>query len=331
MVTIREVAEKAGVSVATVSYVLNDARRVRPETRRRVLFAARELGYLPNTAARSLALGRSSVVGLVLSDIGNPFFPEIAKVFQDAASLAGMEAIVVNTNSESQRTRGLLERLAGLQAPGAAFMTSQVDPAMKAAISERNIAAVYLDYGEPGAKSSTIAVKYEMGMREAIAHLKELGHYEIGLIGGPAHGAAAQRRKFAFLEGVDANGMKGRVIDSDFSVQGGYFSCSKMLASYGCTAVIAANDLMAIGALHAAYDRNIGVPAQLSIIGFDDIAFAQFTQPALTTVAVPRAAIGRLAFESLWSLMTRPGESGRIYEIPTNLVVRQTTGPAPSR
>lgn len=327
MVTIREVAEKAGVSAATVSYVLNEVRKVRPETQRRVLLAAKELGYFPNNAARSLAVGRSSVVGLVVPDLGNPFFPEIAKAFQESANLAGMEALVMNTNYDAQRTRGLLERLVGMQAPGAAFLTSQVDPAMKNAIAGRDIAAVYLDYGGPGPKNSSIAVKYEQGMFEAIAHLKELRHRDIGLIGGPANGAAAQRRKFAFLKGVDESGMEGRVIDSDFSVQGGYFSCSKMLASYGCTAVIAANDLMAIGALHAAYDRKIAVPAQLSIIGFDDITFAQFTQPALTTVAVPRAAIGRLAFESLSSLMSKSGEGGQVYEIPTALVVRQTTGP----
>lgn len=326
MVTIREVAEKAGVSVATVSYVLNEARKVRPETQRRVLLAAKELGYFPNNAARSLAVGRSSVIGLVVPDLGNPFFPEIAKAFQEAANLAGMEALVMNTNYDAQRTRGLLERLIGMQAPGAAFLTSQVDPAMKKAMFEHDIAAVCLDYGDPGPKNSTIAVNYRQGMLEAIAHLKELGHTSIALIGGPTHGAAAQRRKFAFLDGVDTNGMDGRFIDSDFSVQGGYFSCSKILASYGCTAVIAANDLMAIGALHAAYDRKVAVPAQLSVVGFDDITFAQFTQPALTTVAVPRADIGRLAFESLWSLMTKNGEGGHVYDIPTKLVVRQTTG-----
>src|SRR5207302_4208660 len=116
-----------------------------------------------------------------------------------------------------------------------------------------------------------------------------------------------QRRKSAFLEGIEANGLAGRTVDSDFSVHGGYHSCSQLLASYDCTAVIAANDLMAIGALHLASDRQIAVPARLSIIGFDDITFAQFTQPALTTVAVPRAGIGRVAFDSLSALMKTPG------------------------
>ena len=328
MVTIREVAKKAGVSVATVSYALNEARRLRPETTQRVLKAARELGYFPNNAARSLAVGRSSVIGLVVPDIGNPFFPEIATAFQAAANLSGFEALIVNTNADAQRTRSIFERLVSIQAPGAAFLTSQVEPAMKRELAGRNIAAVYLDYDEPGPMISSLAVNYRKGMLEAMVHLRELGHRKLGLIGGPAHGAAAQRRKLAFLEGLGANGLEGRVIDSDFTVQGGYFGCSKMLAAYDCTAIIAANDLMAIGALHAAYDRHIAVPQQLSIVGFDDITFAQFTQPPLTTVAAPRPEIGRLAFETLWALMTKRDAAGQTFEIPTSLVVRATTGPA---
>jgi LacI family transcriptional regulator len=327
MATIKEVAEKAGVSVATVSYVLNDVRKVRPETEQRVLWAAKELGYFPNTAARSLVVGRSSLVGLVVPDIGNPFFPEVTKSFQETANAAGMEAIVMNTNYDVHRTRSLVERLLSLQVPGAAFLTSQVDPAVKEMLAKRNISAVYMDYAPPGSRISTIAVDYRQGMFEAVEHLVELGHTRIGLIGGPASGVSAQRRKAAFLEGAARAGIETRVIDSDFSVQGGYYSCARLLGGFHATAVIAANDLMAIGALHCAYDRQIAVPADLSVIGFDDITFAQFTQPALTTVAAPRAEIGRLAFESLWALITNPNQTGYEYHVKTSLVIRQTTAP----
>jgi len=304
---------------------LNDVRKVRPETQRRVRVAARQLGYSPNSAARSLAAGRSSTLGLVVPDIGNPFFPEIIRAFQESAGRSGFETVVMNTDYDAQRTRSVIERLASLQVPGAAFFTTQVDTSVKDAIAERNVAAVYMDFARPTRCISNIEVNYRQGMLEAIAHLRELGHRRIGLIGGPAHGAAAQRRKLAFLEGIETGGLDGRTIDSDFSVQGGYFSCSQLLDGYDCTAVITANDLMAIGALHLAYDRQIAVPGSLSIIGFDDITFAQFTQPALTTVAVPRAQIGKVAFDSLATLMRTPGIPGEIYEIPTHLVVRQTT------
>jgi LacI family transcriptional regulator len=328
MATIREVAEKAGVSVATVSYVLNEARKVRPETEQRVLAAVKALGYSPNTAARSLVVGRSTIVGLIVPDIGNPFFPEITKTFQDAAGLSGMDTIVMNTNYDAQRTRNAVARLVSLQVPGAAFLTSQVDPSIREALAERGICAVYLDHGAGGPRISNVAIDYRHGILAAAEHLLQLGHRRIGFIGGPAHGASARQRKTAFLEGAaGAPDADVRVVDSDFSIQGGYFSCSKLLNSFAATAVIAANDLMAIGALHCAYDRQIPVPSDLSIVGFDDISFAQFTQPALTTVAVPRAEIGRLAFQSLGALIADSAQTGREYEVKTSLVIRQTTAP----
>ena len=324
----KEVAERAGVSVATVSYVLNDTRKVRPETERRVLSAAKDLGYSPNTAARSLVMGRSSMVGLIVPDIGNPFFPEITKSFQDAARLSGLETIVMNTNYDLQRTRDTVDRLVSLQVPGAAFLTSQVDPAIRLALSAKGICAVYLDHGVAGPHISGIAIDYAHGIQAAVAHLLELGHRRIGFIGGPANGAAAKLRKFAFLDCASSRtDIEVRVVDSDFSVQGGYFSCSKLLNDFPATAVMAANDMMAIGAMHCAYDRKIAVPSEISIVGFDDITFAQFTQPALTTVAVPRQDIGRLAFQSLWSLVSDSSRAGMEYEVKTGLVVRQTTAP----
>jgi LacI family transcriptional regulator len=327
MATIKEVARRAGVSIATVSYVINDLRKVSAETERRVRMAAKELGYSPNRAARSLVAGRSSFVGLVVPDICNPFFPEIMKAFQEEANLCGLESIVMNTSYDAQRTRDLVQRLASLQVGGAAFLTSQVDAAVKEELARREIPAVYLDFGAPAPAIGTIAVNYRQGMLQAVDHLVQLGHRRVALIGGPSHGAGAQKRKAAFLEGAAAADLDAHVTDSDFSVQGGYFSCSKLLTAAQPTAVIAANDLMAIGAMHCAFDRQVRVPDDLSVIGFDDITFAQYTQPALTTVAVPRAEIAKLAFQTLRSLMADPKAPGPTCEVGTALVVRQTTAP----
>lgn len=328
MATIKDVAEKAGVSSATVSYVLNEARKLRPETEQRVLRAARELGYQPNTAARSLAAGASTIVGLVVPDILNPFFPEIAKTFQAEAAVYGMETVTMDGNNDLQRTHHLVERLLGLQAPAVAFLTSQVDAPVKELLARKGICAAYLGFGPPGPKASNISIEQRYGLQEAVDHLAGLGHRKVGFIGGPADGIFAYRRKAIFLECAATAGMETRVFDSDFTVQGGYFACSRILGGFDATAIFAANDLMAIGALHFAYDRQISVPAALSLVGFDNITFAQFTQPALTTVAVPGAEIGRLAFQSLWSLMR--DTPGADYEVKTGLVIRQTTGPAPT-
>jgi DNA-binding LacI/PurR family transcriptional regulator len=331
MATIKQVAERAGVSVATVSYVLNDTHKVRPATERRVLLAAKELGYSPNSAARSLVMGRSSLVGLIVPDLSNPFFPEITKAFQDSASLAGMETIVINTDYDVQRTRSTVNRLLSLQVPGAAFLTSQVEPSVRGALAEKGICAVYLDHGVAGPHTSNVAIDYSHGICEAVEYLLQLGHKRIGFIGGHVHGVSARQRKVAFLDRITGlSGIDVEVIDSDFSVQGGYFACSRLLNGFDATAIMAANDLMAIGALHCAYDRQIAVPAKLSIVGFDDITFAQFTQPALTTIAAPREEIGRLAFQSLSALITSPNQPGGEYAVKTALVKRQTTGLAPA-
>jgi LacI family transcriptional regulator len=327
MATIRQVAERAGVSVATVSYVLNEVRKVRPETEQRVLLAAKELGYSPNAAARSLVVGRSSILGLIVPDIQNPFFPEITKSFQEAASASNLETIVMNTNYDVQRLRNVVDRLVSLQVPGAAFLTSQIDDSVKEALAKKNIAAVYLDHEVARERASTISIDYDDGIRQAVEHLAGLGHRRIGYIGGTESGASAKLRKHAFLDAATAAEVESRTVDSDFTVQGGYYSCSKVLTGFDATAVMTANDLMAIGALHYAYDRQIAVPSELSVVGFDDITFAQFTQPALTTVAVPRAEIGLHAFRALWCMISERGEGGNRYEVKTHLIVRQTTAP----
>jgi DNA-binding LacI/PurR family transcriptional regulator len=324
MATLKEVAVKAGVSAATVSYVLNDSRKVRPETEQRVLWAAKELGYQPNSTARSLAVGHSSIFGLIVPDISNPFFPEVTKAFQLEAALYGMETMVMDGNKEPQRTRSMVDRLLGLQVPGILFLTTQVDTSLKEYLANKGICAAYLGFGAAGPKISNITLEQHEGIRQAVHHLTELGHRRVGFIGGPTDGVFAQRRKAAFLDAASAADIETRVFDSDLTVQGGYFGCSRLLAGFDATAIMAGNDLMAIGALHYAYDRQIAVPAALSVIGYDDITFSQFTQPALTTVSVPRADIGRLAVQALWH-MVDSGGPGVEHVVKTKLVVRQTT------
>ena len=236
-------------------------------------------GLHPNTAARSLAVGRSSILGLIVADMSNPFFPEITKSFQLEAGLYGLETLVMDGNKDPQRTRNMVERLLGLQVPGIAFLTSQVDAPVKEFVAKKGICAVL-----PGVRIGRSQDR-EYRDRTAAGHYGSgkspggLGHCKVGFIGGPADGEFALRRKAVFLEAASAAGLETRVFDSDFTVQGGYFGCSRVLGGFDATAIMAANDLMAIGALHYAYDRQIAVPAELSVIGFDNIDFAQFTQP----------------------------------------------------
>ncbi|MCC7235076.1 MAG: LacI family DNA-binding transcriptional regulator [Bryobacterales bacterium] len=329
-VSIKDVAARAGVSTATVSHVLNQTRNTKPATRQRVLEAVAELGYSQNLSARNLAVGRSSLLGLILSDIRNPFFPEITSAFQDQALLHHMEALVLNTNYDTQRTLDSVKRLVGLQVPGVAVVTSQVDPSISAMLQERKIAAVYLDLGRVDRYISNITVQYEQGIAEALEHLASLGHRRIGFLGGPAHLPSSGRRKQAFLDSARQLGIEPcGPVTSDFTVKGGYYACSKLLSSSRPTAIVGGNDLTAIGALHCAFDRGLRVPDELSVVGFDDITFAEYTQPALTTVLIPRLDIGRTAFQALWHMISSGDSEGREYPVATRLIVRQSTAPAP--
>ena len=324
-VSIKDVARKAGVSTATVSHVLNGTRPASHETRNRVLAVVKELGYSQNQAARNLARGRSSFLGLIVSDVRNPFFPEITAAFQDQALAHDMDALVLNTNYDPHRTLNSVSRLIGLQVPGVAILTSQIDPGIANILAERNIAAVYLDLGRVGPQISNLILEYESGIIEAIEYLTRLGHRKIAYIGGPPQLPSAERRKKAFTGTASRLGLDAtHVVDADFTVRGGYVAAAQLLESDLPTAIVAGNDLIAIGVLHCAYDRGIPVPDDLSVIGFDDIVFAEYTQPALTTVTVPRREIGQTAFEALWAMMSDPTSSGREFRISTRLTIRQS-------
>jgi DNA-binding LacI/PurR family transcriptional regulator len=331
-VSIKDVAARAAVSIATVSHVLNGTRVTRPRTRDRVLAAVRELGYSQNQAARNLARGTSSILGLIISDVRNPFFPEITAAFQDQALAHEMDAIMLNTNYDAQRTLHSVRRLLGLQVPGVAIFTSQIEPSVVDILAERRVAAVYLDLGKVSHAVSNIVVDYESGIAQALEHLTSLGHSRIGYIGGPPKLLSIHRRKQAFIDNATRLGLNtSLMIDSDFSVKGAYSACSKLLEANPPTAIVAGNDLTAIGVLHCAYDAGLRVPEHLSVVGFDDILFAEYTQPALTTVAIPRAEIGKTAFEALWAMLSDPELKGREYRLGTHLVIRQSTAQHASR
>jgi LacI family transcriptional regulator len=324
--SIKDVALKAGVSTATVSHVLNGTRGTRSQTRQRVMAAVRELGYSQNQAARNLARGRSSLLGLIISDIRNPFFPEVTSAFQDQALMHNLDAMVLNTNYDAERTLNSVKRLIGLQVPGVAILTSQIDPSVMSLLAEKNIAAVYLDLGRVDRSISNIVLDYAHGIVEALEHLTRLGHRRIAYIGGPVRLHSAQQRQKAFAECAQRMGLASpRIIDADFTVKGGYFACSKLLDPDRPTAIVAGNDLTAIGVLHRAYDAGLRVPEDLSVVGFDDILFSEYTQPALTTVSVPRDEIGRVAFQALLATMDDPSRRGREYHVGTSLLVRQST------
>ncbi|HZT59028.1 MAG TPA: LacI family DNA-binding transcriptional regulator [Pyrinomonadaceae bacterium] len=332
MSSIKDVAREAGVSTATVSHVVNNTRFVSDEVRARVLEAVERCGYYPNAHARSLASGRTHILGLVVSDISNPFFPELVKSIEAAAYERGYDVMLSNTNYDTERTSNYVRRFIERKVSGVVIMTSELDTALADELARREVSVVFLDLGQPAARTSNLRVNYGAGIEEAIAHLVSLGHAEISFIGGPQRLRSAARRHEAFVNSMKRHlpSARAAVYGGDFKLEGGRrAACEILAARERPTAVVAANDMMALGAMGEFRAAGLSIPRDISIVGFDDIAFAGLAEPQLTTVCLPRAELGRRAVEALMATIEHPDQRGVEINIPTYLVTRGSTGPAP--
>jgi len=330
--TIKDVAKRAGVGIATVSRALHGSPQVSPETAARVRRVMEELGYRPNTNAQSLASGRSHMLGLVVSDITNPFFPELIKGFEDVALHSGYDVFVASTNYDPARTALCVKRMIERKIDGVAIMTSEVDPSLPDIFAKRKVPLVFLDVGEVARGVNNVKVDYAHGIAQAVEHLRALGHGRIAFISGPLRLESVRERRDAFLKRLTEPRGGARpeplVEEGNHRVEGGFKAMLRVLdRAPRTTAVIGSNDLTAIGAMRAIRKRGLHVPEDISVVGFDDIQMAQFTEPPLTTVKLVRTEVARLACEALLHSIQNPGAGVELH-VSTSLVVRASTGPA---
>jgi LacI family transcriptional regulator len=329
--TIREVAKRANVSIATVSRTLRSTGVVNDETAKRVMQAIKELNYRPNTYAQSLVSGRTRMLGLVVSDITNPFFPEVIRGFQDIALQSGYDVMMAATNYESLRTGLCIERMIDRKVDGVAIMTSEVPRSLTDQFSNRRVPLVFLDIGKVGIGVSNIKVDYSQGITQALVHLLALGHSRIAFISGPRGLKSARVRREAFLRCLDRHGVvehRQLVEEGNHRVDGGLMAAARLLQRANPpTAILASNDLTAIGAMRAIRQAGLRVSEDVSIIGFDDIDMAQFTEPPLTTVRLARSELAHLACHALLEAIEGK-EQGAELPIGTQLVLRASTGEA---
>jgi DNA-binding LacI/PurR family transcriptional regulator len=329
---IKDVAREAEVSTATVSHVINNTRYVSDEVRARVLEAIERCGYYPNAQARSLASGRSHTLGLVVSDITNPFFPELVKSIEMAAYERGYDVVLANTNYDAERTSNYVRRIIERKVAGVALMTSELDTALIDELARRDVCVVFLDLGSAGKSMSNLVVNYALGVRESIQHLVSLGHEQIAYISGPDFLRSATKRREAFSDCMTHLFPDTRplIYKGNFKIEGGRRAAYEMMLMRERlpTAVVAANDLTALGAMQEFRAAGLKIPQDISIIGFDDIAFASLTDPPLTTVCLPRSELGRRAVEALMTTIEHPDRQGVEIHIPTYLILRGSTAPA---
>src|ERR1051326_1279852 len=336
--SIREVAKRARVSIATVSRTLNNPSAVDPKTAERVRNAVEELRYFPDGQARSLVSGRSRILGLIVSDITNPFFPELVKGFEEVAVHHGYEIMVSSTDYNSARMAQCVRRLLERKAEGVAIMTSEMDQPLIDQLVRRKVPSVFLDVGSVHSLISNIQVDYAAGINQAVEHLLGLGHRRIGFISGPLALKSASIRRSAFLECLTRTGIledENLVKEGDHTIDGGLDAMTRLLdSSDPPTAVLTSNDLTAIGALRAVRRKGWRVPEDISVIGFDDIHFAEFTEPPLTTVALSRRELAEKAIFALLQHMepqqTGVAAHGAEFKVTPALVVRQSTS-SPAR
>lgn len=328
-VGIREVANEAGVSTATVSHVLNKTRYVAPETQRRVFDAIRALGYHKNLHARRLARGRSDFFGLIISDIENPFFPELIRSFETELLNHGYEILLSATNYDPQRTEVAVQKMIENMVRGVAVMTSQPGPDITNQFLRNDIPVVFLDRGRVGCGVSDIQVNIAPGAAAAVGYLYDLGHREIAVIAGPQDRVSASRYRDALIGILQSKGLKADYIfEGNNKVEGGYGAVQSMLQLPSLpTAVLCSNDLTALGAMAALREAGRRVPEEISVIGSDDIPFTRLANPPLTTLRLSREELGRLAFQALERMLRSKRHRGVRYVLETQLVIRESTGP----
>ena len=330
-VSIRDVAQRAAVSIATVSRTVNHIATVDPELARRVWKAIEEVGYLPNTQARALVSGRSRMLGLIVSEITNPFFPELVQEFENLAVAQGYEVLIGSTNYDPARTESLMRRLLQRNVDGVAVMTFGVEEELVKKLVEREFPLVFVDAGPDLPNIHIVKVDYAEGIRQGVQHLAALGHRSIAFISGPLAQRSPTARRTAFLKSMSELGLKvptEHLVEGNHTMEGGITAMERLIALDELpTAVMCSNDMTAIGALHALYRTTHRVPEDISVVGFDDVHLAQFMLPPLTTVQMSCKNLAAAAVEGLRAGIERdhPKHGKKEWNIPTRLVVRQSS------
>jgi LacI family transcriptional regulator len=321
--TIKDVADRAGVHAATASRALNTATRgmVNTRTVTRVLEAAKALGYAPNSAARSLRTRTSSVAGVIIPDLRNPVFPPIVRGIEDGLREAGYMALLGNTDGDIDRERELFDAMRGRQTDGFILATSRRDDELPATVP-----TVLVNRRTDTGAVPSVTADNDAGVRMLVRSLVELGHSRIGHVAGPRHLSTGWERYRAF---VDATGAESVTFAAAFTEEAGFEATLRLLDAHeGLTAIVAGNDLIALGCYAALASRGLSVPEDVSVTGFNDIPSADRQRPALTTIRIPHYDIGLESARLLLARIANPAAPAKRIVLPVELITRGSTASA---
>ena len=327
--TIRDVARAAGVSVATVSRALNGADNVLPQTKQRIVEVARELSYMPSSAARSLITRRTDTIGALLPDLHGEFFSELIHGIDQAARARGLHLLVSISHGDADEAAAAMRAMNG-RVDGLLMMSPHVDADFLRNNLPDKLPAVLLNTGIDLTGQVRFAVDNFGGARTLTRHLAAAGRKRIAFVGGPQGNDEAQERLRGYRAGLRA-GARAVVIEGNFTEESGW-AAGRRIAQMKPRpdAVFAANDMMAIGCLAALGEAGLRVPEDIALGGFDDIPIARYVAPALTTIRVPIAALGAAALDALAKAVKQPETvAPYITVLPVELVVRCSCGAGP--
>ncbi|MGQ9557031.1 MAG: LacI family DNA-binding transcriptional regulator [Desulfurispora sp.] len=332
-VTIKDIARKAGVSYATVSRALNNRPEVNEKTRREIQKLAEEMGYKPNALARSLVTRESKTLGLIIPDITNPFFPEVARGAEEAAAQAGYSIFLCNTNWEEEKERKYLALLEEKRVDGIILASVINDEQqMMEYLADSAVPLIMINRVLKNIQAHYVVIDNVRGACLVMEHLIETGHRDIAFVGGLSHVEATRERLQGYKMMLGAYELPVRpelVRLGSFKRESGYSNALELLKlSPRPTAIFAANDILALGVLQAAADMNLRVPGDLAVVGFDDIPFASYAEVSLTTVAQPKYAMGEMAAKILIEeIKEGPSREKKKIILQPELVVRRSSMP----
>ena len=326
---IQDVASLAGVSLGTVSAVLNLKGRIGEGTRAKVQQAIKTLGYRPDLYASNMARRQTQVLGVIVSNLQNPFFAETAQAFEEEAAKHGHQISLMATNFRPEQLREAVRRLLGSRLAGLAVLTSEHDEASQKIVLASGLPSVFLDVGKPKDRLSILRVDSKQGMQAAVDHLIELGHRKLLYVKNSQHKGGLRllshrMRDQGFAAAIKASNAKD-ILAKIVDVTGAGADAGEKAVSIGWkkenfTAVVATTDLVAMGVYRGLQSRGLRIPEEVSVVGFDNTYFSRFLSPPLTTVDVSRSLLSQLTVQSLID-----GDPGRLMTLNTELIVRNST------
>lgn len=329
--TIKDVAQRAGVSTATASRALSSAESetVRPATRARVAQAALELGYTRSSLPAQMRKGRSDVFGLVMGDVENPFYTAVVKGFEKEAHRLGFRVILVNTDEDSGKEAAALEALAAERVAGVALAAASDVPAGVSTLTSLSIPLVTFDNRVSSARLDSVTVDNKSAARRAMEYLVKLGHSRVGMVSGPLSASSVKDRQTGWAEalGFDRSQIATMSRQGTLRAESAYACASELLAAERPTAIFSVNNVSTVGVIRAAREHDIEIPHDLSLIGFDDFPLAELFTPALTVVSQPTDDIGRTSAQLLHRRLQEPDAPPRPVVLRTAFIERASCAP----